>query len=129
MQKMGKKLYADIVLVLVLLITALSVFIIWRVTREPGEWAVVYVNSEEVARYSLNVDGEYPLNGGSNTLVISDGRAYMKYADCPDEKCVKMGKKSLSGESIICLPNRVSVRIMGGEEILVGAVSGAEVLL
>ena len=42
---------------------------------------------------------------------------------------MKMGKKSLSGESIICLPNRVSVRIMGGEEILVGAVSGAEVLL
>lgn len=122
MQNIGKKLYRDIALVLFLLILALSVFIIWRVTRENGEWAVVYVDGEEVYRYSLSLDGEYELNGGTNVLVIESGKAYMKFADCPDKKCVNMGKKSLSGESIVCLPNRVEVRILGGEEILVSGV-------
>ena len=120
MQKMGKKLYADIILVLVLLIVALSVFVIWRLTRESGEWAVVYIDSEEAGRFPLSVDGEDSLNGGSNILVISEGRAYIKYADCPDGKCIKMGKKSLSGESIICLPNKLSIHIEGGEEVLLG---------
>ena len=118
MPKIGKRLYADVVLVLALLILSLSVFIIWRVFAEPGRWAVVYLSGEEISRYSLSEDGEYPLNGGSNTLVIENGKAYMKYADCPDKKCVDMGKKSLSGETIICLPNEVEIRIEGGEEIL-----------
>ena len=124
MQKIGKKLYADLILVLVLLIVALSVFILWRSTREAGQWAVVYVNGAEVCRYSLSEDGEYPLNGGSNLLVVDGGAAYMKSADCPDKKCVNMGKKSLSGETIVCLPNRLEIRIEGGEDMLVGLAEG-----
>jgi UDP-N-acetylmuramate dehydrogenase len=47
------------------------------------------------------------------------GAAYMKHADCPDGLCVKQRKKSRSGERIVCLPNRVSIEIIGaGEEIL-----------
>ena len=124
MQKIGKKRYADIILILGLLIAALSVFVIWKVTRTPGRVAVVYVDSVYTARYSLELDGEYELNGGTNILVISGGKAYMKFADCPDKKCVNMGKKSLSGEWIYCLPNGVEIRIEGGDdEIIVGSLS------
>jgi len=121
MQKIGKKRYADIVLILCLLIAALSVFIIWRITRAPGKWAVVYIDTVKTERYPLDIDGEYTLNGGTNILVISEGQAYMKFADCPDKKCVHSGKKSLAGEWIYCMPNGVEVRIEGGEdEIIVG---------
>jgi hypothetical protein len=115
MQKMRKKLYYDMVLILALLIVALSVFIIVRLTRGSGEYAVVRIDGEQVARYSLAVDGEYPLNGGTNLLVISDGEAYVKEADCPDKVCVRTGRISLSGERIVCLPNRVEIYVEGGD--------------
>ena len=115
MQKMGKKLYYDIVLVLVLLILALSVFIVMRACQRDGAVAVIAVDGEEVERYSLAADGEYSLNGGTNILVISSGEAYIVEADCPDKVCVRTGKIRLSGERIVCLPNRVEVYIEGGD--------------
>ncbi len=39
----------------------------------------------------------------------------MDKADCPDKLCVKQGKISKSGESIICLPHKVVVKISAEE--------------
>ncbi len=116
MEEKRKKIYNDMILVLLLLITALSVFIIWQVTRDDGAYAVVAVNKEEKAWYPLNKNGEYPLNGGTNILVISDEKAYISYADCPEQRCVHQGKVSLSGERIICLHNKVEVWIVSEKE-------------
>ena len=109
----NKKLLADSILVASFLLVALSVFLIITLTRKDGAFAVVSVDGDKVAEYSLAIDGEYLLNGGTNILVIENGRAYMKDADCPDRLCVHQGKKSHSGERIVCLPNRVMVEIVG----------------
>ena len=115
----NKKLVADVILIASVLLLSLSVLLIVNLTREPGASARVTVDGRVVADYPLSVDGEYVLNGGSNILVIEGGSAYMKHADCPDGLCVKQRKKSRSGERIVCLPNRVSIEIIGaGEEIL-----------
>ena len=113
MQRMSKKLYYDIVLILVLLIAALSVFIVMKSFSRDGSYVIVRVDGEETCRYLLSEDGEYSLNGGSNLLVINDGKAYVSYADCPDKVCVRTGKISLSGERIVCLPNRVEIFVEG----------------
>ncbi len=119
MEKGRKKFYNDIILVLLLLITALSVLIILKMTSDEGAYAVAVVDGEEIARYSLDTSGEYSLNGGSNILVISDGAAYIKDANCPDKVCVHTGKVSLSGERIVCLPNKLEIRIVSDEEGLI----------
>ena len=116
----NKKLLADIILVLSLLLVALSVFLIMTLTRREGAIAVVSVDGDKVAEYSLARDGEYSLNGGTNLLVIEDGRAYMKDADCPDKLCIHQGKKTKNGERIVCLPNRVMIEISGEGEELIG---------
>ena len=85
---------------------------------EKGAVAVVTVKGVSVTEISLSQDGEYSLNGGTNVLVIEDGKAYMKYADCPKKLCVKQGKKFLSGQKIFCSHNKVLIEIVGdGEEI------------
>ena len=116
----NKKVLADIILVLSLLLISLSVFLIFVLTRKEGASAVVSVDGERAAEYSLSKDGEYSLNGGTNILVIKDGYAYMKEADCPDGLCVHQGKKSRAGERIVCLPNRVMGEIVGEGEELIG---------
>ena len=77
---------------------------------------VVSVDGGEVCRYSLSEDGEFLLNGGTNTLVISGGEAYISEADCPDGLCVSQGRISRTGQTVVCLPNRVMLRIVGADD-------------
>ena len=120
----NKKLLADIILVVSLLLVSLSVFLIIALTRESGARVRVSLDGETAAEYSLSRDGEYSLNGGTNILVIEEGKAYLRYSECPDKTCVFgnsiFGNKiSCVGERIVCLPNRLVVEIIGdGEEML-----------
>ena len=108
-----KTLRRDILLILLFLLLSAGMFAWLHFRQQEGGWAVVTVNSKEVARYSLLKDGHYVLNNGTNTLVIEDGAAWMQEALCPDHICVDMGKIRYSGQSIVCLPNRVVVSIEG----------------
>lgn len=113
-----KNLFGDLILILALLIAGALAFLIVELTKSDGSSVLVTVNGERVAEYSLSDDGEYSINGGTNILVIENGEAYLKEADCKDKLCVNTGKISMSGERIVCLPNKVMIEILGeGEEI------------
>ena len=115
-----KKLCSDIILVGVLLVIGLSVLLISYLGRTDGATAVVSVGGKVVAEYPLAIDGVYYLNGGTNVLVIEDGKAYIREANCPGyQDCVEQGKISFVGERIVCLPNTLMVEIVGeGEGII-----------
>ena len=51
---------------------------------------------------------------GHNKVIIGDGVVWMEEADCPDKLCVNQGRISKAGQTIICLPNRIMVTIIGG---------------
>ena len=110
----NKKLLSDIILVGVLLVVSLSVFLIYFLNRTEGSTVVVSVDTKVVAEYSLEVDGVYYLNGGTNVLVIEDGQAYIREANCPGyQDCVETGRIRYVGEKIVCLPNKLMVEIVG----------------
>ncbi len=106
----------DIILIASILLIAIAFFLIVELTKEEGAGVVVKVDGVEVAEYSLSKSGTYPLNGGTNILVIEDGRAYLSDANCPDKLCVHQGKISRTGEVITCLPNKLTVTVFGAEE-------------
>ena len=115
----------DLLLAGVLLLAAVAVFLIVR-HRQTGDTgtgpvAVVRLNGQEAGRYPLSQDGVFLLNGGSNTLVVSNGEAWVSEANCPDKVCMGMGKIRRNGELIACLPNRLIIVIDGGEQAEVDA--------
>lgn len=55
---------------------------------------------------------EIPGKVGKCILVISDGRADMESADCPNQICVHHSAISHTGETIVCLPNRVVIEVV-----------------
>ncbi len=110
-----KTIRYDILLIAVLLFVSALAVGITLLSREEGERVVVEINGAQAAVYSLAVDGEYPLNGGTNILVIENGEAYLRYADCPDKVCVNTGKIKYEGQTIVCLPNRLSVTVRGAD--------------
>ncbi len=111
-----KTLLRDLLLILALLLIALALWLAFGAQKAEGACAVVIVEGEEAARYRLDKNGVYPLNGGSNTLVIENGYAWLSEATCPDKICVHMGKIHLNGQLIVCLPNAVVVTVEGGED-------------
>jgi hypothetical protein len=120
MKEAEKKNYKrDLLLVGILLLAALLLFALTRGTRESGAEAVVTVDGTEVGRYPLSKAGTFPLNGGTNILVIENGEAWVTEANCPDKICMGMGKISRNGEFIACLPNRLLIVVEGGEKAAV----------
>ena len=106
----------DIILIASILAIAIALFLVVELTKEEGAGVTVKVDGVKVAEYSLAKDGTYPLNGGTNILVIEDGRAYLSDANCPDKLCVHQGKISMTGETITCLPNKLTVTVFGTEQ-------------
>ena len=118
-QKERKKYIRDLIFVGALLIAALLVLLVIRnrQERKTGTDAVVTVRTSDGDEvYPLNKDGVFSLNGGTNTLVIENGEAWVSEANCPDKVCMGMGKISKNGEFIACLPNQVIIVVEGGEE-------------
>ncbi len=120
---MKKSLRLDIIVIATILALAFILLSLVLLLRQEGGVAVVEVGGEYYATYPLDIDGEYVLNGGTNILVIEKGEAYMKYADCPDGTCKNTGRVKYNGQSIICLPNHISVIIESSENDDGGLVS------
>ena len=105
----------DWILIAAILAVVLVAFLAVNFFKEDGAYVVVRVDGKEVAKYSLSENGEYPLNGGTNILHIEGGKAWLTDADCPDLLCVRQGKIDETGETITCLPNKLTVTVYGAE--------------
>ena len=108
----------DFLITAILLFAAL--FLLFSPFRTTGEIVVVSVDGVVIDQFPLQGDDQdfsYEEADFSFTLRREDGRVAMVNMDCPDQSCVKTGYISLSGSSIICLPNRVTVLVTGETEV------------
>ena len=122
-KKKNKKYRVDIIVIALILIFSLSFLLISTLTRVEGANLEVEIDGSVVGRYSLSVNGVYTLNGGTNILTVKDGAAYISYSDCPDHTCENTGKVRYVGQTIVCLPNKLSVTVVGEADNSVDFVS------
>lgn len=112
---------ADILLILLMLfLTALLSLFPLLQSKKTGAKVRIQVKGETFGTYPLNKDRTIRIQDKEgkriNTVRIRKGYVSMQYADCPDQLCVKMGKIHADGQSIVCLPHKVVVTVLGGEE-------------
>ena len=108
----------DWILGTALLLVALCLFLVFKNIKKTGSVIQVKQSNKVVDTFDLSEDGEYEysLLGGTNTLMIKDGYAYVTDSNCSDHICENMGKISKVGETIICLPNELFIKVIEGEE-------------
>ena len=87
-----------------------------------GETVVVEVDGKEYGRYELNRGKEAKIldvrtDFGYNRIVIEGGSVHVAEADCTDKLDVQAGAISSCGSMIVCLPNRLVVRIEGERDV------------
>lgn len=115
---MVKKRRLDIIILIVLIVIAIGSWIAVTVLFDVnGDYVEVIVDNHVQKVISLNDDGEYQVDDGeySNIITIKNREVYMKSSDCPDQICFKQGKIKKQGESIICLPHKLVIRIASEE--------------
>ena len=112
----------DIFLIGGCLLAALVCCGLWLGLRRDGGTVIVEQDGRETARYALSEDRTVRSEGegGYNLLVIEGGEVYLSEADCPTQLCMKTGKIRYAGQSIVCLPHKLAVRITGGASGLDG---------
>lgn len=103
-------------LLLAVCIIAICIFVVNKALAKTGDYAEVSVDGKTAYELPLSENTELLItgtDGGTNKLIINNGVCYVTEADCPDKLCIKQGKISHNGESIICLPHKLVVTIRG----------------
>ncbi len=111
-----KKYRIDAIVIASLLLLSSLVLLVVFLTRQEGATVSVTVDGVTVGEYPLGVNGVYELCNGKNVLTVEDGRAYMSYSSCPDHLCENTGRIKYVGEQIVCLPNKVTVTVIGEDD-------------
>lgn len=68
--------------------------------------------SQVTEPYSFTVKGRV----GENIISVEPDRICVSEADCPDQVCVHQGWEATTAKPIICLPNRLVIRLVSSEE-------------
>lgn len=121
---------AAVVVVLAVVCGAL----IWGRTADVGELTVVVTaDGQEVERVALEAFPDTPrvYSGNGYTLQVSAGSdeergICVSMSDCPTQDCVHTGTITRAGQSIVCLPARISITLEGktassdGPDLVIG---------
>lgn len=117
---------SDIILIVLLLIIGTISSIAVSLSGTVGKRVTIEASGKPYGTYSLNTNKKIVVknNGNSNTVVIKDGSVSITSSTCRNKVCVNHAPINKEGESIICLPNKVIVKIEGKGEDHYDAISG-----
>ncbi len=119
LQSFFQKYKSDIILIVVVIVVGLTALFIQRLTSKTGMTVSVVISGSETENFSLDDDTTYKielkdnskLSEEYNILVIRDGEAYISEATCSEQICVKHNAISNTGETIVCLPHKLTIEI------------------
>lgn len=65
---------------------------------------------------ALGEDGVFNFDGIDAEFEVKNGKIRLTKASCPDKICEKTGYIGSAGQSIICVPNKITVSVVGSDE-------------
>lgn len=107
----------DLLVFLAAVLIAALGFLSWISRGDDAPVAVIEQNGQELRRIDLSrvteteeihLDGEIPV-----TIQVGPGEISIAESACPDQICVNTGVLTRPGQSAVCLPARVAVRMIG----------------
>lgn len=104
------------ILVLLLLAGSAAASLLVAEKTTDGTMANVYLDGNCVRSIDLSAVREaysFDVEGlcGTNRITVERGRICVEQADCPDQICVHQGWIADSAAPIVCLPNKLVIRV------------------
>lgn len=108
---------ADKILIVVVLV-AIGISSWWIFKGNKGEFVEIQT-PDKIKRVSLSarpqtifVQGAL----GTTTIEIKEKKVRVVSSACPQKICVKMGWRGKTGDTIVCVPNKVVVKIVSAHQ-------------
>lgn len=107
----------DIILTICLLIIILVIMFFININSNNGTIASVYYDNKLVKEIDLNKDKEYDIKGynGNVHIIVKDNKIKVDSETSPLHLCSKQGFVSKSTDTIVCLPNKIVIKISSNE--------------
>lgn len=106
----------DIIVIGALLILALILYIGIKYTSREGSAAEILLNNSVIKTLDLSEDTVYSPEAFPHVVFeVKEGAVRFRKSDCPDKICVNTGFISKEGQTAVCLPNRLVLRITGND--------------
>ena len=96
------------------IITVIAGILIWLfLPSAEGKTVEIYRDGTLIEQFPMEAERTYRAVQGDayNLVVIENGGVRVTEYSCPDGLCAKQGTISHAGEQIVCLPNRLVIRI------------------
>ena len=105
----------DYILIAVLLLSIIVQLFWHQYHQRPAKYAIVSIGDDFVSEISLEPDSLYRFEGfiGVSEIEVAQHEIRMLQSPCPHKTCQKMGSISESGQVIVCVPNRIVIKIEG----------------
>ena len=109
---------ADLVLIVVLMLFAITSLFIVSYLQTQGETVQIFLNNQMKYQYKLNKDKNLIIENQKDfiQIVVKDKKVWVDDSSCPAKICKKMGKISKTGQTIVCVPNKIFIQIIGENE-------------
>lgn len=108
--------FADIfkkgdIIILVILVAVIVVSIVFATRPRSATVAKVFVDGRLVYSLDLSKNTDIELLDGRMTICVEDGKVFVKDSDCKEQLCVHSAPISGEGGMIVCLPNKVVIKV------------------
>ena len=119
--------WADKTLIAVLVVVALAGIALPLFSSSSADQSQAIITVDGKTLKTVALDGHHEVirvSGvtGYDVVEVADRRVRIVEADCPDKLCVNQGWISRAPQQIVCLPNRVVVRVVSGQASGVDAI-------
>lgn len=105
-------------IILVALLAAATLLFFLPEDADANAVAQVYQDGRLLKELPLDTDSHLEIGGDyRNVIAVENGRIAIVESDCPGADCVHSGWIDRPGRSIVCLPNRVEIRISGASDV------------
>ena len=95
---------------------AAAVFLCFLPGSEPAAYAEIYLDGQLYKTVSLTEDQTLLLTAQYiSEITVHSGAISFTSSNCPGEDCVHSGSIHSPGLSLVCLPNRVEIRVISGQ--------------
>lgn len=100
-----------VIIVLILFFSVVSWVI--GVNGKSGSSAIILTDGKEFVAFSLKQNQRINVPGplGISVVEVKNGHVSMMSSPCPHQLCVRMGSISKKNAMIVCVPNRVLIKI------------------
>lgn len=85
-------------------------------SNDPAAVAQIYLDGKLVKTVPLSKNQTFIVaDQYSNEITVKDGAISFTASTCPGQDCVHSGSIHSTGRSLVCLPNRVEIRVVSAD--------------